>query len=98
MADGIGGGPRWTVHLSFGLVALVGVLGLGWVALAHWREGTTLLGGALLLAAALRALVPSRKAGLLEIRSRPIDVLLYTSLGLLIVFVAVTIKGGPLAS
>lgn len=96
MADGDGDRSRWPVHASFGLVMLVVVGGLFWVAMSHWREGTVLLGGALLLAATLRALLPSGRAGLLEIRSRPIDVLLYAALGLLIVFVAVTITSAPL--
>lgn len=96
MADEDGGTSRWSVHTSFGLVMLVVAGGLFWIAMSHWREGAVLLGGALLLAATLRVLTPVGRAGLLQIRSRPIDVVLYTALGLLIVFVAVTIKGGPL--
>lgn len=98
MADGDGGTSRWSEHAPFGLVMLVVVGGLFWIAMSHWREGAVLLGGALLLAATLRVLTPDGRAGLLEIRSRPIDVVLYTALGLLIVFVAITIKGGPLQS
>ena len=43
----------------------------------HWREGAVLLGGALLVAAVLRMLLPTDRVGLLAIRSRPIDVLCY---------------------
>lgn len=97
MTDRFGGGSRMSVHLAFALVALVALIGLLRVAMQHWREGVTLLGGALLLAAALRAFVSAKQAGLLAIRSRVVDVVLYTTLGLLIVAVAITIKGGPLS-
>ncbi|RCW38809.1 DUF3017 family protein [Halopolyspora algeriensis] len=86
------------MHLPFTAVALVALSGFLRVAMQHWREGATLLGGAFLLAAVLRAVVPPEQAGLLAIRSRAVDLLLYTGMGLLIVFVAVTIKGGPLAT
>ncbi|WP_438387050.1 DUF3017 domain-containing protein [Actinopolyspora saharensis] len=90
-------GGRGSVHLWFALVVLVALLGLLRVAMSHWRDGATLLGGAFLLAAVFRAGLPSERVGLLAIRSRPVDVVLYGALGAVIVFVAVTIKGGPLA-
>jgi hypothetical protein len=82
---------RMSVHLSFALVALVGLIGFLRVAVQHWRQGSVLLGGALLLAAALRALLPDERVGLLAIRSRVIDVLLFGALGVLIVVIAMTI-------
>ncbi|NHD16733.1 MULTISPECIES: DUF3017 domain-containing protein [Actinopolyspora] len=90
-------GGRGSVHLWFALVVLVALLGLLRVAMSHWRDGATLLGGAFLLAAVFRAGLSSERVGLLAIRSRPVDVVLYGALGAVIVFVAVTIKGGPLA-
>ncbi|NYH78451.1 hypothetical protein FHR84_001776 [Actinopolyspora biskrensis] len=90
-------GGRGSVHLWFALVVLVALLGILRVAMSHWRDGATLLGGAFLLAAVFRAGLSTERVGLLAIRSRPVDVVLYGALGAVIVFVAITIKGGPLA-
>jgi hypothetical protein len=45
---------------------------------------------------AWRAVLPEERAGLIALRGRGVDVLLYTTLSLLILFVALTITGGPL--
>lgn len=89
---------KGSVHVYFALVASVAALGMIRVAMSHWREGATLLGGSLLLAAAIRMFASPEKAGLLAIRSRVVDAVLYGGFGLLIVAVAVTIKGGPLST
>ncbi|NIJ14114.1 multisubunit Na+/H+ antiporter MnhB subunit [Saccharomonospora amisosensis] len=87
---------RLLYHLPFALVlALVG-LAAARIAMYHWRQGAALIGGALLVAAVLRAALSDEQAGLLTIRSRVVDVLSYAGLGLLILFVALTITGGPL--
>ena len=78
------------------VVLAVAVVGLLRVATAHWREGSVLLGGALLVAAALRAALPPDRAGLLAIRSRVVDILAYSGLGLAVVLLAVTITRGSL--
>jgi hypothetical protein len=57
-----------------------------------------LIGGALLLAGLLRAVLPTDKAGLLAIRGKPVDVVTYGGLALLILYVALSITGGPLAT
>jgi hypothetical protein len=80
------------------VVLLVAAVGLLRVATAHWREGSVLLGGALLLAAVLRAVLPQHRAGLVAIRSRAVDVLSYTGLGLAVVLLAVTITRGSLTA
>jgi hypothetical protein len=78
-------------HVAFALVMLVVAIG-GLVALSYrWRRGAVLVGGALLLAAAFRAVLPTSRAGLLAIRSRPVDVLTYLMFGMAIVVVAATI-------
>ncbi|MEU6646264.1 DUF3017 domain-containing protein [Saccharomonospora sp. NPDC046836] len=83
-------------HLPFALVlALVAIAAMR-IGMYHWRQGATLIGGALLVAAVLRAALSDEQAGLLRIRGRAIDVLSYVGLGLLILFVALTITGGPL--
>jgi uncharacterized membrane protein len=87
---------RILVHLPFALVlALVAVAAVR-IGLYHWRQGAALIGGALLVAAVLRAALADEQAGLLTLRSRAVDVLSYAGLGLLILFVALTITGGPL--
>jgi hypothetical protein len=74
----------------------IAAIGLLRVATANWREGAVLLGGSLLVAAALRALLPPERAGLLAIRSRIVDVLSYSGLGLAVVLLALTITRGSL--
>lgn len=89
--------PAWRRHLAFAVVLVVVVLGLVRIVQYHWREGTTIIAGAMLLAAGLRVLLPPERTGLLAIRSRGVDVLLYGGFGLLVLAVALTIVGGPLA-
>ncbi|MCI2419381.1 DUF3017 domain-containing protein [Saccharopolyspora sp. K220] len=93
MSDRFGARSRLSVHVPFGLVLLVVLIGLLLISLGHWRRGSMLLGGALLLGAALRAVVPQERIGLLAIRSRTVDILLYGGFGLVIIAVAVTIRG-----
>ena len=83
------------MHFPFALVLAVALAGMVLVALQHWRRGAAVIGGALLLAAALRAVLPNERAGLIALRSRGVDVLLYGALGLVILVVALTIVGGP---
>lgn len=90
-------GPAWRQHLAFAAVLAVVVLGLVRIVQYHWREGTTIIAGALLLAAGMRGLLPPQRSGLLAIRSRGVDVLLYGGLGMMVLYVALTIVGGPLA-
>lgn len=86
---------RLSVHAPFGVVLLVVLVGFLRIAGQHWREGSVLLGLALLVAAGLRAFIAREKLGLLVIRSRVVDMLLYGGLGFVIIAVAVTITGGP---
>lgn len=93
------GGPardKLREHLAFGAVLAVVAAGFVMILLYHWRRGTVLIGGALLLAAGLRAALSKEQAGLIAIRGRGVDVLSYAALGTLIVLVAVTItKNAP---
>jgi hypothetical protein len=81
----------------FAMVMLIVVVGVVRIALYHWREGTVLIGVALVLAAILRMLLPSKYAGLLAVRSRKVDVLLYGAFGVMIGYIASSIIGGPLS-
>jgi hypothetical protein len=80
-------------HLPFGLVMAVVLLGLLRILMYHWREGTVLIGAALILAAALRALLRDDQAGLIAIRGRGVDVLTYGGFGVCVMAVALTIQG-----
>ncbi len=85
-------------HLPFAMVLAVVAVGLFRIVLYHWRDGTGLIGVALFLAAALRALLTDEQAGLIMIRSRGVDVLTYAGFGACVIFVALTIEGGPLGN
>jgi hypothetical protein len=83
-------------QLAFIVVLLVAAVGIVRIGQYHWREGAALLGAALVLAAAFRTVLSDRRAGLLVVRGRAVDVLSYAALGALVLFVALTITGGPL--
>jgi len=94
------GRRRWTGEIGryapFALVMAVAAAGVVLVFLYHWRIGSGLIGGSLLVAAGLRVLLPEKQLGLIALRRRFTDVLLYGGFGVLIVLVAATITGGPL--
>lgn len=86
-----------TRHLAFALVLVIVLIGLARIAQYHWRGGAAIVGGAMLVAAGLRAILAPDRAGLLAVRGRGLDVLLYGGFGVLMLAVALTIVGGPLA-
>lgn len=88
--------PFWRQHLAFVLVMVVVAVGLGRIAQYHWRDGAAIVAASLLLAAIMRLLLPSDRAGLLAVRNRMLDVLTYTGFGVAVLTVALTITGGPL--
>ena len=58
-------------------------------------EGAALIGSALLLAAVFRAVLPTARAGLLAIRGKVVDIVTYTALAAAVLYVTLTIIGGP---
>lgn len=82
-------------YVPFAVVMLLVAVAAVRIGMYHWRQGAALVGGALVVAAAFRAVLSNEQAGLLAIRSRLVDVLSYAGLGALIIFVALTITGGP---
>ncbi|WP_026422473.1 DUF3017 domain-containing protein [Actinokineospora inagensis] len=82
------------VHLPFAMVLAVVALGLVRILQFYWREGSIWIGLALLLAAGLRIVLRDEQAGLVAIRSRAVDVLLYGLFGVVVIAVALTIEGG----
>jgi len=91
------GRARFT-QLPFAAVLLVVAVAALRIFQYHWREGAALIGAALLLAAVLRAVLPTARAGLLAIRGKLVDVVTFTSLAAAVLYVALTIIGGPLGS
>jgi hypothetical protein len=83
------------VHLPFGLVLLIVAVAALRISQYHWRQGAALIGGALLVAGMLRAVLPEENAGLLAIRGKAVDFLSYLGLATMILFVTLTITGGP---
>ena len=86
---------RSLVHLPFAAVLIVVAVGMLRIVMYHWREGTVLIGGSLLLAALLRVLISEDQIGLIALRSKVIDVFLYSGFGLVLILVAVTLTDTP---
>jgi DUF3017 family protein len=89
---------RWgalAAQWAFLLVLLVAAVGVLRILQYHWREGAVLIGGALVLAGLLRAVLPTARVGLVAVRGRLVDVLAYAALAGMILFVALTLTGGP---
>ena len=63
------------------LVLAIIIAGLIVVADDHFRRGTVLIAGGVCLAAGLRAVLPTERAGIMRIRSRVLDVLTLALLG-----------------
>lgn len=57
----------------------------------RWRRGALVLGGAMLLAAVLRAVVSPERVGLLAVRGKGFDVAAMTVVGTAIIALAVSI-------
>ncbi|KAA2264621.1 DUF3017 domain-containing protein [Solihabitans fulvus] len=84
-------------HLPFALVLAITGGGLVRIVQYHWRQGAVLIGFALLVAAVLRVLMSDEQAGLLAIRRRGVDVLIYLLFGIAMTVISVTIAGGWLS-
>ncbi|AEH11162.1 MULTISPECIES: DUF3017 domain-containing protein [Protofrankia] len=74
-----------TVVLGAAIIALV------FVSQDHWRRGLLGLGVVLLAGAVLRLVLPTRRAGLLAVRSRVFDVATLVALGMTIVAVTLAV-------
>lgn len=92
-------GPRRYPSTLGGLLYL-GILGatiagLLIVAFGDWRFGIKWVGGALIAAAVLRLVLPTREAGMLKVRHRVVDALLLGGVGVAVIFLSVTIPNQP---
>jgi len=80
----LGRGLRWVVaQLAFLAVAAVLAAGFGYLLVLPHRtgRGTGLMAASMLLAGVIRAVIPSARVGLLAVRARWIDTVLYLVLG-----------------
>jgi hypothetical protein len=76
-----------TIGGAFYLLVLCAVgAALVVVALGEWRTGIRLMGGALLLGAAVRLVLRNRDAGMLAVRHKVLDALILSLLGGLLIF------------
>lgn len=83
-------------HRSWIAIAVVGLCfaaGIVLVILRHWRKGSVMMGGAVFLAAILRAVLPPRLAGLLVVRSRLFDVAFLAGMGVAIMILGMWVPG-----
>lgn len=83
--------PDWP-FLAVLTVLAVGLLG---VSQHHWRKGLYVVAAAVLLGAALRLVLPVRSAGLLAVRTRVTDVVVLTTLGLVVGGLAAAVPARP---
>jgi Protein of unknown function (DUF3017) len=87
---------RWiTEQVPFLLVVamLLGAFGYLIVEPGHWVRGSGVVAVAVLVAGVLRAVLPTVRVGMLAVRSRPVDALLYLILGGLILGVDIRLHG-----
>jgi hypothetical protein len=85
---------RARAQAPFLLVLAVLVLDFGYLLVMpdHWRRGASVIGGALLLAAFLRLVLPSVHAGFLAVRGRWWDAICYAVLGVAILIVDIRLR------
>jgi hypothetical protein len=77
------------------LVLVVTSIGMGIVVLGAWRTGVRWIGAALIFGSLIRLVLPSRDAGMLAVRSKPIDALMLSAVGAALFFLAATIPNQP---
>ncbi|MFP5069682.1 DUF3017 domain-containing protein [Pseudonocardia nantongensis] len=90
---------RARLRAHWPLLAVLGLslIGLQRVVTEHWREGSALFGVAMLTAAGLRTVLPPDRVGLLAIRGRYADALIYGGFGVAVLLLALTITRGSLS-
>ncbi|GAC69845.1 DUF3017 domain-containing protein [Gordonia soli] len=81
----------YLVQVPYLLVLLAGLVAAVLVLFDRWRRGAFVFGSALLLASLLRALIPTSRAGLLQVRGRFFDVVATAAVGATILWLATSI-------
>jgi hypothetical protein len=84
-------GRRIRNQAPFLLVLLILAIAVAYLTIwpGHWRRGTGILAGDLVLAGLLRLLLPGHYAGLLAVRGRWRDALCFFALGAVILVVEI---------
>ncbi len=82
---------RYLVQIPYLIVVLAFLVGALLVLFDRWRRGAFVFGSALILGAVMRALIPTSRAGLLQVRSKFTDVSAMASVGALILWLATSI-------
>lgn len=78
------------------LVQLVVVIvGLGLVVVGPWRAGVAVVGGAFIVGAVARSVVPVSHTGMLRVRGKLFDMVWMTLLGVALVVLALVIPDQP---
>jgi hypothetical protein len=86
--------PRGGLRSEWPVLCVLAVMLLGLVvtvAFDRFRRGTVIMAGGVILAAWLRAVLPTDRAGVLAVRRRSVDVLCLASLGLGLLTVALVV-------
>ncbi|HVE62183.1 MAG TPA: DUF3017 domain-containing protein [Mycobacteriales bacterium] len=74
--------PSRLVHeVPVTVVLVLAAIGLAVVSVGFWRRGVAVVAAALLTAAVLRLALPTRRAGLLAVRGKVLDVVVLGALG-----------------
>lgn len=81
----------WIVQIPYLIVLLAGVVAAMFVLFDRWRRGTLVLGSALLVGSLFRALLPSSRVGLLQVRGRLFDSVAMAVTGVAILWLAYSI-------
>ncbi|MEI2714578.1 MAG: DUF3017 domain-containing protein [Nocardioides sp.] len=85
-----------TIGGAFYLVILaVAVTGVAIAYFSDWRVGVRCIAAALVAASAIRLVLPTRDAGMLAVRSKPLDALLLAGTGIALIALAQTIPDQP---
>ncbi|WIY83275.1 DUF3017 domain-containing protein [Propionimicrobium sp. PCR01-08-3] len=88
-------GRRSEVLSPWPLLAVLAVFAIGILLVVnwHWRRGSVLIGGAVVLAGGLRLILPPKWVGLLKVRNKAFDVALMAGLGVAIMVLGMAVPG-----
>ncbi|MBD8506497.1 DUF3017 domain-containing protein [Hoyosella sp. G463] len=78
-------------HVPLAIISVFLLLALVLVLQDRWRRGAFVLGVTSLLAAWFRLILPEIQAGLIAVRSKPFDVSVLVSMGVIIVWLTLSI-------
>ena len=81
------------VEWPFGTVLVVVAVGLVVTSRGYFRLGSVVVGSGVGLGALLRAVLPERRAGLLVVRHRALDVALMTAVAVGVIVLAIVVPG-----